>query len=94
MQPLIRAMQGLGDGIALRRARLDRDLAPEGPRQHYLRAGLRDGDDLPLIRPFADQDSARLSLMSQADALLVRPAADPARAAGDIVTYLPLPRQA
>lgn len=94
MQPLIRAMQGLGDGIALRRARLDRDLAPEGPRQHYLRAGLRDGDDLPLIRPFADQDSARLSLMSQADALLLRPAADPARAAGDIVTYLPLPRQA
>lgn len=90
MQPLIRAMQGLPPQLPLRRARLARDLPPEGPRQHYLRASLAEGADLPLIDPFADQDSARLSLMSQADALLVRPANDPAKSTGDLVDYIPL----
>ncbi|MGZ3216738.1 molybdopterin molybdotransferase MoeA [Paracoccus sp. T5] len=90
MQPLIRAMQGLPPHLPLRRARLARDLPPEGPRQHYLRASLAEGADLPLIDPFADQDSARLSLMTQADALLVRPANDPAKSAGDLVDYIPL----
>lgn len=92
MQPLILRMQGLDAGHRIGRARLARDLAPEGDRQHYLRAGLEDGPDLPLINPFRDQDSARLSLMAQADALLVRPAGDPARRAGDVVCFLPLRR--
>ena len=55
-----------------------------------LRATLSDGPGLPRIRPFASQDSARLSLMAQAEGLLVRPARDPARSPGDIVDYLPL----
>lgn len=92
MQPLIRHMMGLPHGNALARARLGVDLAPEGNRQHYLRATLSDGDDLPVITPFDDQDSARLSLLSQADALLVRPAHDPARKAGEIADFLPLSR--
>lgn len=90
MQPLIRAMQGLPPQLPLGRARLARDLPPEGPRMHYLRASLAEGADLPLIDPFADQDSARLSLMSQADALFVRPANDPEKSAGDLVDYIPL----
>lgn len=90
MQPLIRVMQGLPAGNHLRRARLAVDLAAEGDRQHYQRATLREGDDLPLITPFKDQDSAKLSLLSQADALLVRHADEAARKAGDIVEYLPL----
>ena len=44
------------------------------------------------MTPFADQDSARLSLMAQADALLVRPADDPARKAGEQVAFIPLDR--
>ncbi len=92
MQPLIRRMMGLAAHHPLMRARLAIDLAPEGNRQHYLRATLLQGDDLPQITPFQDQDSARLSLMSQADALLLRPAHDPARKAGEIVTFLPLSR--
>lgn len=92
MQPLIRRMQGLDAGIVLRAARLACDIPAEGGRQHYLRAALEDGPDLPVIRPFTDQDSARLSLMSQADALLMRPADDPARKAGEVVRFLPLPR--
>ena len=90
MQPLILAMQGLPPRLHMRKARLAADLPPEGNRQHYLRATLSDGPDLPLIQPFPSQDSARLSLMAQADALLVRPAGDPARPAGEIVDYLPL----
>ncbi|RJL01952.1 gephyrin-like molybdotransferase Glp [Paracoccus siganidrum] len=92
MQPLIRRMQGLEAGHTPLRARLARPLPPEGDRQHYLRARLQPGPDLPLIDPFEDQDSARLSLLARADALLVRPAGDPARDAGQIVDYLPLTR--
>lgn len=90
MQPLLRRMQGLAADPAPIRARLARDLPPEGPRQHYLRARLSPGEDLPLLDPFPDQDSARLGLMAAADALLVRPAHDPARAAGEVVAALPL----
>lgn len=90
MQPLLRAMQGLPPGPEPARARLAADLPPEGNRQHYLRARLAPGDTLPLIAPFAEQDSARLWLLAEADALLVRPAHDPGRAAGEIMEFLPL----
>lgn len=91
MQPLIRRMQGLAEvGPTPLPARLARDLPPEGPRQHYLRAALLPGEDLPLIDPAEDQDSARLSLLAESDALLIRPAGDPARRAGERVSYLPL----
>lgn len=90
MQPLILRMQGLPGVIPTRRARLAQDLPPEGPRQHYLRATLSQGEDLPAIRAFNDQDSARMALMSGADALLIRPAGDPARQTGEIVEFIPL----
>ncbi|MBU3030494.1 molybdopterin molybdotransferase MoeA [Paracoccus marinaquae] len=91
MQPLIRKMQGLEDVSAPEKARLAVAISPEGGRQHYLRATLQDGPDLPLITPFPNQDSARLSLMSRADALLIRPAGDSAREPGEIVCFLRLP---
>lgn len=90
MQQLIRRMLGLSAEQPLRQAVLGTALPAEGPRQHYLRAKLSTGDGLPVITPFDDQDSARLALMAQADALLVRPAGDPTRQAGDVVTYLPI----
>lgn len=92
MQPLLRAMQGMKAESRIHQARLSHDLPPEGPRQHYLRAQRQPGPDLDLITPFPDQDSARLGLLSQADALMIRPANDPARKAGDIVKYLQIPR--
>ncbi|MFC0202323.1 molybdopterin molybdotransferase MoeA [Paracoccus rhizosphaerae] len=92
VQPLIRRMQGTTAHSPLRRGLLAHDLPAEGPRQHYLRATLEDGDLLPVIRPFTDQDSARLSLMAQADALLVRPANDPPRKAGSCADFIPLRR--
>ena len=92
MQPLIWRMQGMDRLPAPIPARLAVDLPPEGPRLHYQRATLAPGTDLVQVTPFADQDSARLSLMAEADALLVRPAHDPARRAGEIVQILTLPR--
>lgn len=90
LQPVIAAMQGLTPSSDRRKARLAVDLPPEGNREHYLRATLEDGEDLPRIRPFTNQDSARLSTMAEADALLVRPAGDPGRSAGEIVGFLSL----
>lgn len=90
MQPLLRAMQGLPSELPLLRARLGCSLPAEGNRRHYQRAMLKAGQDIPAITPFQDQDSARLSILSEADALLVRDADDPAREAGEIVHYLPL----
>lgn len=92
MQPLIRRMLGLPAQSVSRTARLATDLRPEGDRQHYLRARLSSQPDLPGIAPYDDQDSAKLLLLSQADALLIRPAHDPARRAGEVVSYLPLSR--
>ncbi|WP_415393378.1 gephyrin-like molybdotransferase Glp [Paracoccus sp. SJTW-4] len=93
MQPLIRAMQGhAAPQPVVRHAALAGDLPPEGGRQHYLRAALREDGRGTVIAPFGDQDSARLALLAQADALLVRPAGDPARRAGELMQYIPLPR--
>lgn len=90
MQPLIRAMQGLPDWNRRCRARLSVALPQEGGRQHYMRAKLDEGDDLPVITPFDNQDSSLLSVLARADALLIRPLQDPARQEGEIMEYLPL----
>ncbi|RJE82862.1 molybdopterin molybdotransferase MoeA [Paracoccus onubensis] len=90
MRPLIQAMQGLPAQRPIRRARLTHPLPPEGDREHYLRAQLLPGDDLPAITAFDRQDSSLLSVLSKADALLIRPPHDPARKAGEIVEYMPL----
>ncbi len=90
MQPLIWQMQGYALPSRIRKARLRVALPAEGPRQHYQRAKLLPGDELPLIEPYSDQDSARMRLLAEADALLIRPARDPARDAGEIMEYIPL----
>lgn len=91
MQPLLRRMQGeAAASPRLRHGILGRDLPPEGNRQHYLRAMLSEDERGTVVEPFDDQDSARLRLMAEAQALLVRPADDPARRAGDSIRYIPL----
>ncbi|WP_128516557.1 molybdopterin molybdotransferase MoeA [Tabrizicola thermarum] len=89
--PMVRAM--LGDPSPApqpRKARLTVDLPANGPRAHYMRARLAPGDGLPGIAPFDRQDSALLSILGQADALLIRPVDAPPCRAGDTVPYLPL----
>jgi len=88
--PLLDAMQGLPGAHAPLAARLATPLPANGERAHYMRARLAPGADLPRITPFAEQDSALTRLLSEANALLIRPAHDAPRAAGDLVNYLPL----
>lgn len=62
------------------------DLAANGPRQHYLRARRTDAG----VAPFDKQDSSLLSVLSDADCLVVQPPHDPGRRAGELVDILPL----
>ncbi|ETX26629.1 molybdopterin molybdotransferase MoeA [Roseivivax isoporae] len=85
--PVVRAMLGLGAEPARRLvAPLAAPLAANGPREHYMRAERTEAG----LRAFERQDSALLSVLGAADALIVRPPHDPARAAGAEVPYLPL----
>jgi molybdopterin molybdotransferase len=90
LDPMLRKMQGLPAAPAPRRAVLAEAVGPTGPRTHFMRARLRDTGALPEITAFANQDSAMLSILAEADALLIRPLGDGARAAGEVVEYLPL----
>ncbi len=85
--PVIRKMLGLGEAPAPRRqAPLARAVAANGPREHYVRARLTPEG----LQPFDSQDSALLSVLAEADALLVRPVSDGPREAGEVVDYVPL----
>jgi len=85
MLPLLRAMMGLGAAPAPRIQRpLSSDIPANGPREHFMRAQISPGGIAPMDR----QDSALLSVLTLADALLVRPVNDPARKAGEMVDYI------
>ncbi|RBW57804.1 gephyrin-like molybdotransferase Glp [Ruegeria sp. A3M17] len=85
--PMVRRMLGVEQVLPpLRTARLAEPLGENGPREHYMRAMLNETG----IRACADQDSSLLSVLAQANALLVRPPHDSARPAGDEVQYLPI----
>lgn len=89
--PMLHAMMGLPSGPRPRlRARLGTDLEANGPREHYLRAEVSTGDDLPVITPYGSQDSSLLTVLSSASGLLVRPVDAPRARAGDIMEYIPL----
>lgn len=83
--PMLRAMLGRSDcAPPVLQASLGTDQPANGPRTHYMRARLADG----VIAPFDRQDSALLSILTEANALLIRPMNDPRRLAGDVVDYI------
>ena len=69
-------------------ARLGCDLGPNGPRAHYMRARVEPDGSGWRCTPFTRQDSSLLSVLADANALLVRPPADPARTCGEQVAFL------
>ncbi|WP_324754452.1 gephyrin-like molybdotransferase Glp [Roseovarius sp. Pro17] len=78
--PVLRAMLGMGAAPAPDfTASLGVDLPANGPRAHYMRAHVNDG----IVTPATSQDSALLGVLAGANALLIRPAHEPARQAGD-----------
>lgn len=85
VRPVVRRMLGLTDlHDETRHAPLGCNIAANGPRTHYMRAHLKDGQ----IIPADSQDSSLLGVLSEANALLIRPVDDPARPAGDTVMYI------
>ncbi|WP_339114524.1 gephyrin-like molybdotransferase Glp [Thioclava sp. GXIMD2076] len=90
LKPMLAKMQGRAHRQEPLRAILGCDLGPTGPRTHYMRATLEEADGLPRITPFANQDSAMLSLLAQADALLICERGEGPFKQGDEVSYLPL----
>ena len=80
--PLLRALGGARDPLP--RAvtmRLGAALPAAGDRAEFVRAHL-DGDSLV---PVAEQDSSALVALARADALIERPAGEPAAEAGELV---------
>ncbi len=86
--PLLAHFQGLEGGHTVRKARLAVAADANGPRTHYMRARLTDGNDGPAITPMGRQDSALLTILAEANALLIRPVGDGRRHAGELVDYL------
>ena len=85
--PMIRIMLGLSAApVSPQTAILSVAMPASGPRQHYMRAQL----DQNQIRAFDRQDSALLTVLSDANALLIRPPNDPARSIGEQVEYVPI----
>jgi molybdopterin molybdotransferase len=85
--PMIRAMLGQAPRTAtLSSASLAAPLDTNGPREHYMRAFVRDGKITAADR----QDSSLLTVLAHSNALLVRPPHDPARDIGASVSYLPI----
>ncbi len=85
--PLLYAMQGLPALAAVRQTATLSDALPKnGSREHYMRAQVTDG----IITPFAKQDSGLLGILSQANALLIRPVEAPPLKTGSAVQYIPI----
>jgi molybdopterin molybdotransferase len=92
VKPALDRMLGQsGDLVATKPARLAVDVAQNDTREDYVRALLtRGGDGSLKVEPHKIQDSSMLSVLAWSNALLVRPAHDPARTAGDVVQVIDL----
>lgn len=89
--PMLRAMQGLRDVLPpVRSAKLTAPVGANGPRAHYMRARLEDGEAGREVTAFDRQDSSLLTVLSEANGLLIRPKDDGAQPAGALVQVIPL----
>lgn len=90
LRPAIETMLGLAEvGAREEDAVLAVDLKENDRRQDYVRATWEiDAGGRRLVRPFSRQDSSMMSRLAAADCLIVRPAHDPSRKAGDRVRVL------
>src|SRR5689334_9281889 len=92
VKPALDRMLGQsGELVATQPARLAVDVKENDTREDYVRALVRRGADGSLtVEPHKIQDSSMLSVLAWSNALLVRPAHDPARKAGDVVQVIDL----
>ncbi len=90
VKPALDRMLGQsGDLVATKSARLAIDVSENDTREDYVRARLTRGPNGSLaVEPHKIQDSSMLSVLAWSNALLVRPAYDPARKAGEVVQVI------
>ncbi|AKS46212.1 molybdopterin molybdotransferase [Octadecabacter temperatus] len=89
--PMVR--RALGQTDVLPRAvtaRLTAPMPEGGPRAHYMRAVFEEGLEARTVTAFDKQDSSMLTVLSNANCLLLRPIDDPAKNASDPVTIYPI----
>ncbi len=87
LAPLVRALLGLGAAPAPRKtARLTGSLDANGPREHYQRAHVENGE----ITVFDRQDSSLLSILARSNALAISPPGAAAAPEGSEIAYIPL----
>lgn len=87
LAPVVRALQGFAPAPAPRRtATLAAPIPANGPREHYQRARVENGN----LTVFERQDSSLLSVLAGANALAISPPDAPARPAGTEIAYIPL----
>ena len=87
LYPAIQVLRGTAvHPLPIRTARLTTPLPANGPRAHYLRASLsRQPDGSQLATPAQNQDSALMSVLSDADGLIVQQPDQPALSTGSEV---------
>jgi len=89
--PMVR--RALGQTDVLPRAitaRLTTALPNGGPRAHYMRARYVEGEDTREVTAFDKQDSSMLTVLAEANCLLLRPIEDAPKTIGDKVTIYPI----
>lgn len=89
VRPMINVMLGFAAAALTREVgRLGIDMKAAGWREHYMRARITQGEDGVIVTPIGRQDSSLLSVLGQADGLMVREPNDPARCIGDKVNFI------
>ena len=84
--PAVRAMQNLDRGpLPRRKMALASGIGGNGPREHYMRAVSEHSLGERRLRVFRRQDSSLISVLAEADALVVRPPNDSPRKVGELV---------
>jgi molybdopterin molybdotransferase len=92
LEPMIARLLGVtGERSRARKARLAVPLEANGPREHYMRARATQSElGEPAVAPLPSQDSSLVSILAEADCLIVRPASAPPAQPGDMVDTLPI----
>jgi molybdopterin molybdotransferase len=89
LRPAIARMLGLAHGLDVPLpARLGAAIEANGPRAHYMRARVEADAGVWVCTPFARQDSSLVSVLAEANALMVRAPGDPARGAGEMIGFI------
>ena len=86
----LQKLLGLPVRLPHRQLPLAHDWARNDRRQDYLRGTYQSVDGQQRVHTAARQDSSMLATFAAADALVVRPAFDPARTAGEMVAVIDL----